>query len=143
MPRKIRKQDADRIRKKHQKEEEQKAPLLIFISTDEESVRQNEFDSAGPVHRSLMEKVGKLAWLSYNICNLNGRSQEFNRMIVNAKFLLIHGKEKLRTEKLKTLNHQIKHLKKANPRLKIFSTMDLPEAIKISTVNEITKYLKP
>ncbi len=135
-----------RIKEKHEKEESKKVPMLVFGLVDEANVRTSEFDGAGPIHRMVMNEVGAIGWLAYNICNLNGRGKEFDRIILGAKFLLLHVEDKssINVETMTALNDQIGHCKRANQKLKIFATTRVPikgDVVKIKNVEEIIQYL--
>ena len=147
MPSKKKRLDSERIKAKHEREESQKVKMLVFGLLDSHDVRRTEFDSAGPVHRHMMNEVGAIGWLAYNICHLNGRGKEFDRTIIGAKFLLLHveNKSSINAETMAALNDQIGHCKRANQKLQIFATTKVPikgyEVTKIKNVEEISQYL--
>lgn len=147
MPSKVKEHNSSRIRAKHEKEKAQKVETIVFGLLDASDVRHTEFDSVGPVHRRMMKEVGAIGWLAYNICHLNGRGKEFDRTILEAKFLLLHveNKSSIKKEDIKNLKHQITHSKRANSKLMIFATSEVPidgqGVIRIKDINEIKKHL--
>ncbi len=146
MPSRKKRLDSERIKAKHEREESKKIPMLIFGLIDENNVRTSVYDSAGPIHRTVMKEVGAVAWLAYNICHLNGRGKEFDRTSMEAKFLLLHAENKssINSQAMMALNNQIENIKKGNPKIKIFATTKVPikgDVVKIKKVEEISQYL--
>ncbi|MBN2884385.1 hypothetical protein JXE04_00475 [Patescibacteria group bacterium] len=76
--------DAARIRKRKEREEEQKTPMLIVLNTDEKNINYELVRNVHGIFKKVLARIYHTP--------LNGYSSEFERLAKKTDYLMIVGK---------------------------------------------------
>ncbi len=108
---------------------EQRHPMLVFALLGKTDIRETEYDSTGAWHQDLIESVGPIALVPFNL-PLNGQSKQFENVCTGpGDFLLFHQEEQyvLEEEEKIKLEALLKKIKAAHRFLKIYATKEAAE----------------